>query len=177
MSKLAEIEGLTKDYAEAREHLARLVGNLEAEVETAKARQLPAIKDAVVAARAARERLAVEIQASPDIFQKPKTHIMHNIKVGFQKARGRLTFANIEQTVKLIRRYLPDQASSLIQVKETPISNAVAQLPGVDLRRIGATLEEDTDLVVIRPMDGDVEKMVDALLKDSTKNEAAESAA
>ncbi|MBI5561297.1 MAG: hypothetical protein HY894_00350, partial [Deltaproteobacteria bacterium] len=42
-----------------------------------------------------------------------------------------------------------------------------------DLKKLGVTVEETGDAVVIKPVDGEVERVVNALLRDRTGAEEA----
>ena len=73
----------------------------------------------------------------------------------------------------LIRRYLPEQADTLIRTVEEPHKPALALLSVADLRRVGCTVVETGEAVVIKAVDSEVDKMVDALLKDAVDAEGA----
>lgn len=88
------------------------------------------------------------------------------MKVGYQKGKGTISFEDADSVVARIKKHLPDQADVLIKLKETPVKDALAQLSAADLKKIGVTVSEAGDQVVIKPVDSEVDKMVDALLKD-----------
>lgn len=175
MPTLGEIEALAKDFATAREALGTAVQDLEDEVQTVKRKRLARIKRLVGNAAEAEARLKAGIEAAPDLFQKPRTLIMHGVKVGFAKGKGRLEFSDPAKVVQLIRKHFPDKSEELVKVTEAPVRGALNQMSVQDLRKIGVTVVEAGDEVVIRPTDGDIDKLVDALLKDATDN--ADSAA
>ena len=51
------------------------------------------------------------------------------------------------------------------------MKEALAQLSAAELKKIGVTLSEAGDQTVVRPVDSEVDKMVDALLKAATGEE------
>jgi hypothetical protein len=95
--------------------------------------------------------------------------VLSGVKLGYQKAKGTLDYDDAEAVCARIRKHLPEQADVLIATRETPVKTALAQLPAADLKRIGVTLSDAGDQIVVKPVDSEVDKMVDALLKDATE--------
>lgn len=164
---LADIEAAARQYAEARGRLSELVQELEDEVARLRRQRLPAIRRALGAAQERRDRLAGAIAGAPELFERPRTVILHGIRVGFQKGRGAITWEDDARVVALIRRHLPDQAESLIKVTERPLKTALAQLSSADLRRIGVSVVETGDEIVIRPADGELDRLIERVLADT----------
>lgn len=165
---LKNVEELTKAYARERDVLAERVSALNAELETAKRRAMTGIKSALARAAEAQAELRAAIEAAPATFEKPRTHIFYGIKVGYRKGSGKVTFTDAEQTLKLIRKHFPEQADLLIKTKESPNKEAIADLPAPDVAKIGCAIEGTGDVVEIKPVDSDVDKLVAALLKEAT---------
>ena len=151
--------------ARARAELAELVQALEEGLNHLKADAMPMIRGSIDRAATAWSALEAEITAHPELFVRPRTVSMHGIKFGFGKGKGGLEIDDADRTVALIRKHLPDQAEVLIAVKETPVKDAIAQLPAADLKRIGVNIKATGDQVVIRPADGETDKIVKALIK------------
>lgn len=166
MPTLSEIEKLTKAFADVRQQLAERVRSLEDEIMGLKRRRLPVIKNTVNAVIERQSHLKAALEDSKDLFVKPKTLIIHGVKVGFQKAKGKITWADDAQVVKLIKKHLPEQADVLIKTTEKPIKDALTNLPAADLKRIGVTVEETGDQPVIKATDSEIDKFVDGLLKE-----------
>lgn len=174
MSTIAVIEAKTKAFADARAELADLVAELHAEIEAAKRRRLKRIRELVARAHERRAALQAAIEdAGPEAFAKPRTLVLHGIKVGYQKGKGMLEWESEDQVLKLLHKHFPDQVELLIRTTERPNKDALAQLPAADLKRLGITVSEAGDQVVIRPVDGEVDKLVDALLKDAEEEAVA----
>jgi len=166
---LKNIEELTKAYARERDVLAERVSLLNAELESAKRRAMGGIKSALARAAERQAELRAAIEAAPaETFEKPRTHIFYGIKVGYRKGSGKVTFGDAEQTLKLIRKHFPEQADLLIKTKESPNKEAIADLPAPDVAKIGCAIEGTGDVVEIKPVDSDVDKLVAALLKEAT---------
>jgi aspartate oxidase len=171
MATLGDIERLTKEYAEFRNSLSAKVQTLEDEINAAKRRHMAAIKKTVATVMERRSRLKSAIEESPELFRKPRTMIIHGIKVGFQKAKGEIRWVDAAQVVKLVKKHFPELAETLIKTTETPVKAALGQIPAADLKRIGVTIEDDGDVVIIKGTDSEVDKFVEALLKDDDRNE------
>ena len=170
---LVDIERQAQKFAAARETLAGLVRELTASMEALKADALPAIKRSIDRAAEHHDRLRALIEEAPELFAKPRSQVLHGIKIGYQKSKGKIEFDDSDRVVALIKKHFPDQADVLIATKEKPVKDALANLSGVELKKLGIHVTEGGDVVLIRPVDSAVDKMVDALLKDATEEVAA----
>jgi len=164
---ITDIEKLTRDYANARAYLAGIVTELQAELERVKHPVLPVIRKAVGEAGEAHARLRAAIEAEPDLFVKPKTLTIAGVRVGYMKQRGQVVIEDQAAVIARIRKQLPEeQAELLIRRTESVHKPAVYDLTAGDLKRLGITITKDTDAVVIKPVDGEVDKLVNALLAE-----------
>lgn len=170
---LSELEKMVKDYADTRKTLNERVIDMTDEVELVKRKYVPGIKRIAASAAEKLSVLADVIMDNSHLFIKPRTLILHGIKVGLQKAKGELSWDDDEQVVKLIRKHFPDQVDVLIHTEEVPSKSALAALPAKDLERLGISVENTGDEVVVKSTDSDIDKFVKSLLKEDDKNKAA----
>lgn len=170
------IEDLSRDYADERNWLAERIAAYKEELEKLNHRLLPQVKRAVDSVSRARAKLEKEVADHPELFVKPKSVILHGIRVGLAKGKGTISWDNADRVVELIHKHFPEQAEVLVKVTETPVKKALAQLSAADLKRLGITVTETGDEVVIKPVDGDVERLVEALLRASEQGALAEAA-
>lgn len=169
MATMAQIEDAAKRYAAARGILAEICGAFNLDLVQAKAKYVGKLKRAVAVAKEREAELAGMLEESGELFVRPKTVVFHGVKVGFQKAKGKLEFDDPDQVLKLIRKHFPEQADVLINTKETPAKEALAQLSAAELKRLGITVVDSGDQVVIKDTTSEVDKMVEALLKDEAE--------
>ncbi|MBZ0250880.1 MAG: host-nuclease inhibitor Gam family protein [Burkholderiales bacterium] len=172
MATMAQIEEATKRYAAARGTLADICGAFNQDLAQAKSKYLGRLKKAVALAKEREAELTVMIEESGELFVRPKTVVFHGVKVGFQKAKGKLEFDDADQVLKLIRKHFPEQADVLINTREVPAKEALAQLSAAELKRLGITVVESGDQIVIKDTTSEVDKMVEALLKDEVAEAA-----
>jgi hypothetical protein len=179
MATLAEIEKMTKDYADSREKLSNTVRLLEDKIETLKRQYLPGIKTQVGIAAAKKLDLKNSIEDSRTLFTRPRTVIFHGIKVGLQKGKGKIEFEKeqIDHIVRLIEKYFPEQAEVLIQTTKKPIKKALEGLSVAELKKLGIEIDDTGDAVVIKPTDSQIEKLVEKLLKEKDEETQEEEAA
>lgn len=173
MSSLAEIEIRARKYAEARERVALIVSDLNDGIETLKRSELPRLRKAVATAAEHHDALKSLIEGAPGCFVKPRTVVLHGIKLGFQKGKGKIEWDDADQVVRLIKKHYPEQADVLVATTERPAKEALANLSAAELKKLGISVTDGGDAVFIRPVDSAVDKMVDALLKDATEEVAA----
>lgn len=168
---LDEVIDAARVLAQGRELLAKRVRSLQEAIDHLKADRLPEVRQCIETASAAWLALETLVQAHPELFVRPRTVEAHGIVFGMAKGRGGLEIEDEERTVALIKRHLPEQADVLIATRERPVKDALLQLPAADLKRIGVNVKETGDRVVIKPADGDVDKLVKALVTAAVEGE------
>ena len=174
MTTLKDIETLTREYADSYQNLASDVEALEAAIRTFKKKSLPGIKRAAGRAAEAKGKLKAAIEASPALFEKPRTRLFHGVKVGIGKKKGRVEWDDEAKVVSRIEKLLPeDQAELLIRTDKSVHKPGVYDLTAADLKRLGITIVGDGDEVVVKVAGSEIEKMVDALFKDEADKAAA----
>lgn len=171
MSDLDSISKQADAFAAARALLAERVTALNDGMAQLRRQHIAGIKRALAKTVEAQAALHDLVKSSPDAFAKPKTRVFSGVKVGFQKGKGVISFPDVAAVIARIKRHLPDQADILINTTEKPVKDALAQLPAADLKKLGVTLTEAGDQVVIKPVDSDVDKLVDALLKGASETD------
>lgn len=153
-------------YAAARHALQDLLSGIQEAQRRLVAEHLPEIRKRIAAVAERESELRAWIEACPELFEKPRTRVFNGVKVGFRKGKGKIEIDDEQRTIELIKKRLPDEADRLINVIERVNRRQIEGLPAADVKRIGVRLVESGDEIVIRPVDGELEKMVAALLKD-----------
>ncbi len=170
MSKITALEMIDKmaeEYSSALGELDDRAAIMKAELRKVQRRELPAMKRAADRAAKAREELKRAVKASPSLFNKPKTRELHGIKLGFQKQKGKVVFADEEATIKLMKKDLPkDQLELVLRVRESVHKPSVYDLDARSCKRYGITIEDDTDEVYIKQAVSKIEKLIEGWLDD-----------
>ena len=173
-SAQVEIEGLAANYAKRRAQLGDVLAEYNAEALALHRRFRRRIVEASGTAAGALDALRAKVDAHRDLFEKPKTWTLHGIKLGLQKGKGSLDWDDSDALVARIRKQFPeDEAALLIRVKEEPIADALKELDAKSLARLGVRVEETGEVVVVRAVDGDVEKLLKTLLKEGARADEA----
>lgn len=172
---LANIEFRAKQYADALSALSTRVQALQAEMDRVRKRHLNGIIEAAGTAGEYQAALRQEVEQHPELFVKPRTVVIHGIQVGFQKGKGKLTWDDDQKVVTLIRKHCPeDQAAVLICTVEKPAKNALLALDAATLKKIGCTIEDAGDQVVVKDTAGDTYKLVQRFLDEAAKTPGPE---
>jgi len=175
MSTMTQIQAHAAKYSDLRSVLADQVTALQGEIEALQRRHMSEIKRLVRAASGARDTLRISIVSAPDLFVRPRTQVLSGIKCGYLKQRGKVTLADEQAVIRRIRTLLPtEQAELLIRVRENVHKPAVYDLTTADAKRLGIRIADDEDVVVIRPTDTNIDKLVAALLAESERMEVDE---
>lgn len=166
MATLTEIEALAQKLAAVRDALAGSYMAHEEEAATLTKKYRPRILRLTAQFREAADALQQAVAESPEHFVKPRSVILHGIKAGYQKGKGKLEWEDDERVCRLIRKHHPDQADILIKTTETPVKNALNELPVADLRKLGIEVEETGDVPFVKLAEKEIAKLIRALLKD-----------
>lgn len=165
-SNMDEIVALARTYAKARDALEATGEEIRQLQRKAVRDRLRGLRSRVAEVAAAHDALKAAIQGRPGLFVKPRTVAVDGVKFGFRKQTGALDIGDEAQTIALLRKKLPALADTLINVRETLDKKGLRKLPAADLARIGVTIDDPTDEVVIATAESDIDKLVDALLDD-----------
>lgn len=166
MSNMEQVEAATKTYAAARTELGTRLRRLTDLQERIKRRYLQGIKNALGKFTDAHDTLRATLVGNQALFVKPKTRVFDNVKVGFQKERGKIKVADEAKTIALIKKLFPEQQELLIDTKEKASKSALGSLAANDLKRLGVTVTEDSDQPFIKATDSAIDKLIDALIND-----------
>lgn len=166
MTTLDEIERKAKAYADARHAYSYMVQVLNEALEALKREHLPGIKRAISNAMLIETELRLLVEGSPHLFLRPRTVVLHGVRVGFAKGKGRIEYEDADKVVALIDKKLPELADELVRTERKPLKSALERLTVQQLRAIGCTVEEAGDRVVVRAEDTDIDRLVTALLAE-----------
>ena len=115
----------------------------------------------------AEDRLRIAIEDAPEAFKRPRSQVLHGIRCGYQQNAGRLEWDNPNRVCDLIRKHFAEDESALIRTSETPNRKGLAERSAADLKRLGVRIVGAGDQVLIKPVDSELERMVDALLQEA----------
>lgn len=163
---LGDIERLCKEYEETSANLEAALGELESDLAAVRSKHIAALKrHAGIVARREAELLSA-IEASSNLFKKPRTLTLHGVKIGFAtNTVGRLVFEDADAVVKLIEKHFGKDAQSYISTKPEPDKDALKTLDAADLKKLGCHIEGVGDVVVCRRVAGDIEKLMNTLTR------------
>jgi len=171
---MKNLEALAQTYGDAHTKLTKVVDALQADIDQLKAKRKHHIIALATEAAKAKQALHSAVDDNQGLFEKPRSQTFSGIKFGLQKQKGSTTFADEIKTIERIRKLLPkDQAELMINVKESVHKPSVSDLTVADLKRLGITVESDSDKVMVKAVAGEVEKMINAIMDKNEIQEAA----
>lgn len=163
---LVDIEALAKEYRGARDTLKERVTSFQEELTALRNRRLPGIKSAVAAAKDAESHVERAVAAGRELFGDPRTVTAHGIRFGIIKAKGKIAWENVKRVIELIEEKFAEKKDVLIKTTKKPVKKALQALTVGDLKRIGCTVSADADVVLVKAVDDEVDKLVAALLDE-----------
>ena len=159
------IEESTQAFAAAHDALSGTIDAMQEEIQAVQRRFMPKVRELVGKAAGRKADLHALIEANAGLFDKPRTVVFYGIKVGMQKGKGGIEIEDPDHTLVLIRKtYADDKAAALIHTKESPNKEALELLTVAELKKLGCTVKDTTDAVVIKSTTSEVDKIVAALL-------------
>lgn len=166
MASLGDIEIATRRLADHHELLKLRVEELHNRVEELKREYLVGIKEAAADTANAKGALEALIDSSRALFVKPKSIIISGIRVGLKKGTGKVEFEDEELVIKRIKKlFKVEEHETYIKVTEKVRKKALEDLDAAMLKRLGVTIEGNGEVVLIKMVDSDVDKIVNAMLK------------
>lgn len=183
MSTQEDIQKVAAILAMAREELAEALRAMQREIDQVKEADMPRVKKAARTVAKDHTRLAQLIQDNRGLFAKPRTQVVAGLKYGIQKRRGKMHWASDAQLVDRIKKLAAQgeisagEREMLVAVTERPVAKALEQLDVRVLKRLGVTVDADCDEVLIKSVDSEIERAINAIIKDVTQDENAEVAA
>ena len=161
INRMEGIELRARFFAKVRGLLADASRDAERELQAVRDKHAKKLRGLLGSAAEAKSVLLAAIENSRDLFDKPRTRVVDGIRFGLRKKTGKVEIADERRTIKRIRELLPEeQAELLIRIREEVDRNAVKDLVGGDLKRLGIQIVADSDEPVIKPVDPDVDKLI-----------------
>jgi phage host-nuclease inhibitor protein Gam len=161
---LGQIETGCERYERESAGLEQLITDLEADLEAVKQKHLRGIKRQASVVANCQAELHSLIEAAPGLFTKPRTITVHGVKAGFTLSVGSLEFDDEETVISLIKKFRKDEIETLIRKTEEVNKDALRTLTAPELAKLGCKIEGAGDVVVLKRVAGDVEKLINKLI-------------
>ena len=166
MATLGDIEVATRRLADHHELLTLRVENLHNQIEELKRAHLPAIKETAANTANIKAELAALIDESRSLFAKPKSIIISGIRVGLKKGTGMVEFEDEALVIKRIKKLMSAELhETYIKTTEKLRKKPLEDLDASMLKKLGVKIEGNGEVVLIKMVASDVDKIVNAMLK------------
>lgn len=173
MATMQEIEQLAAKMAAVRDALTGTWMAQQEERAEVDRKYLPRLRKLTADFKASLANMVAAVSASPELFAKPRSVILHGIKAGFQKGKGKIEWEDDQKLIARIEKQFDEgEAELLIKTTKKPIASALSDLDIATLKKLGITVEETGDVAFVKLADGDVAKMIKALLKGGDEDES-----
>lgn len=169
MATMTEIEVAAKSFSEARAALAKVCGELRADLLATRAKHMERLKSAVAIAKTRHGEVAGLVQQSPELFKRPRSFLFNGVKLGYEKGKGALLITDVVTTLKLIKKHFPDKSDVLIKTTEKPVKKALQQLKADELKKLAIEVTATGDVVFVVDTAAEVDKLVAAFLKEESE--------
>lgn len=164
---MQDLEKKTEQYAKTRETLLVHKRAYDAAVTRLQKTFLSKLRRSAAALKQHHDELETLIEANAAEFVKPKTQVVHGIKIGYQKQKGTIVIDDQDATLKRMEKVFGLDLDLYTRTKVSIDKKALEKCDGSTLKKLGVELQADTDKVVIRPIDDEIDKLITVLLKDT----------
>lgn len=161
---IEQIMEMARTFARARGRVVARCGFIQRAINRLKKDNLPALAHLCQGEAQIHGELHDAIDNNRQLFEKPRTIVVDDIRIGLRKQKGKLQWDDDEKLIERIKsQFVAPEA--LIRVKETPNTEGLAMLSGQELKKLGVTISEDSDVVVIAAVkDTEIEKVAQQFL-------------
>lgn len=167
--RLSDIERAARDFSAKSKTLRNYHEQLNSEVDAIKSKYLEDIKAASIEAGESYQMLLTLINDASDLFKDKKSMTVSGVKFGYQKKKGKLEIINEDATIAKLKELYGDNASLYINTKMSVVKKALDSLPASDLKKLGINIVQDTDVAFVKLTDDEVQKLIEAMIKESAK--------
>jgi hypothetical protein len=167
--EILSVDVAARKYADARDVLSRHIDNFNDALKDLRRQHLPDIKRSAGVAAQRKSELAAAVVDARAAFDDPKTQVLHGIRVGFEKGKGRVTFDDEGSVTARIDQVFRQEADQYLIITRKPSKAALLTLDAGMLKRLGVKIESDGDQVVIRATGTDIDKLVAKILEEGTE--------
>ena len=167
--RLSDIEKAARDFSAKSKTLRNYHEQLNSEVDAIKSKYLEDIKAASCEAGESYQMLLTLINDAGDLFKDKKSMTVSGVKFGYQKKKGKLEIVNEDATIAKLKELYGENASLYINTKTSIVKKALDSLPASDLKKLGINIVQDTDVAFVKLTDDEVQKLIEAMIKESAK--------
>ncbi len=168
--ELVAIREAAQRLAVAQQALVARANLQQAEIAAAiapiTARHLPGMEIEAEERAAAQAALLALVEAAPTLFVRPRSVVVDGVRAGYRKDEDQLDWDDEAGVIARIRAVLPELEEILVRKQESLVIDALAQLTGAQLQRLGVRQITGADRPFVTIGEGDVDKLVKAILAD-----------
>jgi hypothetical protein len=157
---LEQLSSTAERLAGKRRELVAAAAEMDLEVLAVRKKHMPALRRLATEVKEMMAKLESAVSSAVALFEKPKSRTVAEIQFGFKKGRGKIEFDDEEKVIARIRKHLPDQVDVLIQTKEAVVKDALGNLDGDMLRKLGVSITEAGNRPFVKPKDADTDQLI-----------------
>ena len=158
MAMVKKIDSLALEYSQHEMEVAKMIQKWDMKIAKIKKDAHVALALPLRKMQKAKDKLYVAICDSADMFDKPKTIILHNVRIGYIASKTTVCWDDTEKLVAKLKDKYPDKVDVLIKTEEKPIKTSLLMLSAKELKRLPLKVEIGEDQVFIKTTDKDIER-------------------
>ncbi|NKB37892.1 MAG: hypothetical protein GKR93_12120 [Gammaproteobacteria bacterium] len=160
------LDMLACHYSECRQDLADVVAVMHEEQKATRRKHLKKIQAALSEAANSKLILKEAINANRQLFEKPKTQVLHGIKCGFRKKKGKLEWDDDDKVCERIKKNYHDEVGALVKTKTKPVRTGLEKLSANELKKLGVRVVGAGDVLVCDEVATEIDELIDMVMHD-----------
>lgn len=172
----AKAEVLSRAHVVSTARAALLQEEIKAAIAPIVARHRAGLDAAAEEEAGATATLDALLAAAPQLFLKKRSLTVDGVRCGYRKEEDALDLPEAADLMARIRALVPELALTLIRTQETPVLDALRELPPAALQKLGVRTITGADRRFITIGDSDVEKLAKLVLAAATQRLGEEDA-
>lgn len=157
-----------KKHADHRDQLRDEITALDDDIKAAQRKHIKRIRELARRAKESGDKLLTAIEAAPSLFKKPRSMVLNGLRFGYAKSKPKLSIADEARTIKQIRKHCDKaEQAGLIVCTEKVDKKQAAKLNNHDRRMIGVVAIPGVDGTFIKPIDSDIDQLVEKILTET----------
>lgn len=166
---LKDLETAAKEFSIKSRVLRNIKESLDAEIDEVKSKYIEELKKASSEAGESYQMLLTLVESSEELFSDKKSMSINNVKFGYRKKTGKIEIDNEEFTINKLQELFPENADMYLSKKISISKKALDSLTAAELKKIGVNVIQDSSEAFVKLTDDEVQKLIDALVKESAK--------
>lgn len=167
MNQFKKIETHAKRYQALLAKLNNTSATIRRKISEATAAHLADLKSTMDEMTGLEKQIKEHLIRNKDLFEKPRTRVIHGLKLGFRKGKGKLIVNDEQKLIERLEKEYDDNVGVLVRTSKKIVKAGIEKLDAKELKRLGVTMQDADDQVVFDVVEDSMDDLINFLLEIS----------